>query len=241
MEQRKMSGNLPKISVYTVDTTALCSDELFGRLYAAVSDRRKQKTDRYRFRKNKNQSLGAEYLLMCACREFDLDYGAEMTEGDGGKPAFVGANVSFNLSHSEERAMCVIADCEVGCDVEKIESCNLALARRFFAAEEITALENCKMDTERDTLFYRIWTLKESFLKCTGTGLTVPLASFSVVSDGKMRTILETDGADYLFYEENRQDSYCYALCVRTEQGKGREAYERIKDGIRMERKRIIL
>jgi len=235
-EDTEKNSKQAHISVYTADTAALDDDRLFGKLYAAVSERRKRKTDRYRFRKNKNQSLCAEYLLMCACREFGVDYGSEIREGDGGKPAFAASSVSFNLSHSEKRAMCVMADCEVGCDVEKIERCNPELARRFFAAAEIQALENCETDTERDILFYRIWTLKESYLKCTGQGITVPLSSFSVVADGKIRKVLETDDADYLLFEEKKQDSYCYALCVKTERGAGRKAYERIKEEIRVDK-----
>ena len=47
---------------------------------------------------------------------------------------------------------------------------SLAIARRFFAAEESAQLEACGSD-ERSLLFHQWWTRKEAVLKATGIGL----------------------------------------------------------------------
>lgn len=226
-----MSGEKPRISVYVADAGELSRDDLFDRVYASVSDERKRKTDRYRFRKDKNLSLCAEYLLMRACSEFGVDYKSESVTAFGqGKPRFSRAPVCFSLSHSGERGMCVMSDREVGCDVEKTGGDHMAVARRFFSAPELSMLEKCKTEGEREELFCRLWTLKESFIKCTGEGLSLPLDSFSVVDDGEIIKILHTDSGEYAFFEKDLEGDYRYALCVKLDRGEEEAAFDTVRE-----------
>ncbi len=67
----------------------------------------------------------------------------------------------------------------VGVDIEKIRPIDFAIAERFFTASEYRLL----MDTaeqERLQLFYTLWTLKESYIKFVGKGLSIPLDSFAI-------------------------------------------------------------
>ena len=89
-----------RLKVYAADTSALCNQELFDKLYGKVSESRRRKTDRLHFMKDKCLSLGVEFLLMCACDDFGLDYaGMEITENEFSKPGFKDCSVYFNLSH----------------------------------------------------------------------------------------------------------------------------------------------
>ncbi|MCC8065877.1 MAG: 4'-phosphopantetheinyl transferase superfamily protein [Clostridiales bacterium] len=74
--------------------------------------------------------------------------------------------------------MAVFAETEIGCDIEYKKRPNDKLARRFFCPEEYEWLTRPQSQAEKKDRFYRLWTLKESFLKATGLGLYLPLDSF---------------------------------------------------------------
>mgnify|MGYP003306333710 CR=1 FL=1 len=94
---------------------------------------------------------------------------------EDGKPYLVGDEICFNLSHSDNIALCSVSGDVVGCDVEKIRPYNPKLAKRFFTTEEFSLLE--KSDNP-DLLFTRLWTMKESILKCLGSGLSGGLSEY---------------------------------------------------------------
>lgn len=94
------------------------------------------------------------------------DWGA----GEHGKPYLTNFNgIHFNISHSGSMAMCAVSDSPVGADVEQIKPYSDAVAKRIMSDEE-RRFYLCSPD--KQTLFFQIWTLKESYLKYTGAGLT---------------------------------------------------------------------
>jgi 4'-phosphopantetheinyl transferase len=102
--------------------------------------------------------------------------------GEKGKPYLPGHPVHFNLSHSGEWVVAALAASPVGIDVERIKPNKLRIARRFFTEKEFAAIIAQPEDLQPD-YFFELWTLKESYLKATGKGLTQSLGSFSVISD----------------------------------------------------------
>lgn len=137
----------------------------------------------YRSDKVRREKWLGEWLLRSVLwRVFLLspeDYTLEKAEG--GKPYLVGLaeQVCFNLSHSGEYVVCAFSDRETGVDIERIGRERMNVARRFFHREEIRALEEAGAE-ERKELFFKYWSVKESFLKYKGTGLSCPLSSFAV-------------------------------------------------------------
>lgn len=100
-----------------------------------------------------------------------------------GKPAVVGPSPyrpAFNLSHTNGLVACAVTSAEcVGVDVEFLDrqTAGVDLARRYFAPDEVALLERAPPD-ERQRAFFQIWTLKESYIKAVGQGLSIPLDSF---------------------------------------------------------------
>jgi 4'-phosphopantetheinyl transferase len=87
----------------------------------------------------------------------------------------------FNLSHTRGLVACgVTLRRDIGVDVEHVHERprHLALARRFFAAAEADALAAWPA-AGRDTRFLEYWTLKESYIKARGLGLSLPLRRFA--------------------------------------------------------------
>ena len=205
------------VFVYTADTAVFSDEELFREAYGIVSPERRKKTDRLRFEKDKYLSLGAACLLMWACRDFGVDCARETVITDAnGKPGFAKGFPAFNLSHSGNRAMCAMARFPVGCDVEGISSADVSVAERYFCGEEARAILSREGEAARRDAFIRLWTLKESFMKCTGLGFALPMDRFCVTA-GDGVTVSGTPDSDmYRFFERDPLDGYRYAVCVRS-------------------------
>jgi 4'-phosphopantetheinyl transferase len=94
-----------------------------------------------------------------------------------GKPYLIGESVRFNLSHSGNYAVIGICDSrEIGVDTERIRS-DIEfrdIAARYFAPLELSWLMDAPDEEQRER-FYRLWVVKEAFLKATGEGLSTPL------------------------------------------------------------------
>ncbi len=110
------------------------------------------------------------------------------------------SNVEFNISHAD--GLIVIAVTErgdLGVDVEFTgRRCRtLALANRYFSAQEIGALQVMSDSAQRER-FFDLWTLKEAYIKACGMGLAIPLSSFSF-EFGK-------DGISIAFAPERRDE-----------------------------------
>ncbi|MBQ9157032.1 MAG: 4'-phosphopantetheinyl transferase superfamily protein [Eubacterium sp.] len=200
--------------VYAADVDQLKDEDLFRRLYQSVLPERREKTDRMVFGKDKRLSLGAGALLEWALREEGLkDF--RLTTTANGKPCLAHpGGIYFNLSHSGTRVMCALSDQEIGCDVEQVTEIDLKIARQFFSDEENRALMTCQDKDRRKDLFFRFWTLKESFIKAAGVGLLLPLDQFSIIIDHDRILVRQNlDDRTYYFKEFDLSDGYKYAVC----------------------------
>jgi 4'-phosphopantetheinyl transferase len=82
-------------------------------------------------------------------------------------------NFDFNLSHSCKLVILAIGNGKIGVDIEKIVPIDLDISENCFHKKEIEFIhsdKNKKLDN-----FYKLWTLKESFIKLTGKGLSYPI------------------------------------------------------------------
>lgn len=106
----------------------------------------------------------------------------EFIEGTFGKPALAGAaRCSFNLSHSEDTGVLLIAPRgEIGVDVEVLRPMRdaLALAERNFSRSENADLRALP-ERSRDHAFLTGWTRKEACLKAIGSGLSISPDTFT--------------------------------------------------------------
>lgn len=71
---------------------------------------------------------------------------------------------------------------EVGIDIEQKRKARMEVARRFFpSCRNSVPAKSC--GDAQDELFFRYWSVKESFLKYTGSGLSSPLSASEVRFD----------------------------------------------------------
>ena len=200
--------------VYIADTGALWNEETFNRLVAYVSTERRKKIDKCAKRKSKIQSLGAGLLFEKALDDAGVT-DRTIIVGDNGKPYLAGCAVFFNLSHSGDRVMCALSGGEVGCDVQKTGKKSLKIADRFFSPSEKELLESITDENDKADMFYRLWTLKESYIKMLGTGFETPLGSFTVSMTENI-PVLDGNVNKYYFKEYSLSDDYKYAVCAES-------------------------
>lgn len=90
------------------------------------------------------------------------------------------SGLTFNLSHTQDVIMMgVTRGRMLGVDVERVcaKRASADLAARFFAPSEGAEVVGAPHH-RRDDLFFQYWTLKESYIKARGMGMSIPLAKF---------------------------------------------------------------
>jgi 4'-phosphopantetheinyl transferase len=110
------------------------------------------------------------------------------------------AGLHFNLSHTTGLVTCLVGRMErLGVDTENTQrpmTDLMQLARRYFAPAEVAALD-ATAEHQRRELFFRFWTLKESYIKARGIGLSLGLSRFAFAVSGDGATVkFETDFED---------------------------------------------
>ena len=146
---------------------------------------RQEKVARYRFDKDKLTSAVAGLLIRHIIGERELVYGKYQ------KPYIKDCdNHFFSVSHSERCVAIAIDDTEIGVDVEKIRTKDIdKLAERFFSQGEIAYIAK---SSDKPIAFTEVWTRKEAYLKCKGTGIAEDLSAFDTTSpemSGSIHTI----------------------------------------------------
>lgn len=201
--------------LFVADTKILDDDNLFRYYYDLMPAYRQKKIDTYVFKKDKKLSLGVGVLLMLALKEIGLDIHKEtFIEKKNRKPYLKNRKIFFNLSHSENKVLCAISSDEIGCDIEKIKDIDLMIAKRFFYDEEYALLQSKSSKQEQTELFYRLWTLKESFMKVTGLGFHLPLNQFCIIiKNDKIDVRQNVNKKKYYFSEFNIFDDYKISCC----------------------------
>lgn len=205
--------------IYLADADRLADPEVFEKLYRVLPAHRKEKIDRSRFEKNKRLCMAAWLVLMYALEQEGVDHrDIRLSFGEYGKPYLTDyPELFFNLSHSGNRVMCGVSDREVGCDVQQIKTYDSKLAERFFCPEECQHIAAAGSE-ERDVLFFRYWTLKESFIKNLGRGLSLPLQEFCISLKGDRPVVSQQvlPAESFFFREFELDDGYRYACCSRS-------------------------
>lgn len=151
---------------------------------SCVAAGKRSKLARYHRQADTYRSLLGELLVrLAASRCTGRDNGSLSFEYNSyGKPFLREApEFRFNISHSGEWVVIIysVGELQVGVDVEQIAPMDMKIAESCFSREENRDLSRYS-GQERLDYFFRLWTLKESYVKALGKGLSVPLSSFSL-------------------------------------------------------------
>ena len=138
--------------------------------------------------KNKSdiqKSINSLKLLKIGLNEFGIDlFREDLVYNEFGKPSLKRKDIFYNISHSGKYVTCAISNKIVGIDIQKhIEKFEEIIS--FFSISEKEYLASIPFQKLLIKEFFKIWTVKESYVKFLGRGLYKELDSFSLFLDKK--------------------------------------------------------
>lgn len=204
----------------------------YQKVLSLVPEYRKEKVLKLRTEKDKCRSLTAGLLLnysigrflnskiknpplhiislQMAANFYNPQYDFVTATGAEGKPYFPQQpEICFNLSHSGNFAVCIIADKPCGIDIEGGRTIKLSVAQRFFSSWEYEWIQSAKDTVGQEERFLRIWTLKEAYAKLTGLGIAkeISQAAYILKQDTKQLIFADVDyAAQYQLIEQEYQN-----------------------------------
>ncbi|MES2936649.1 MAG: 4'-phosphopantetheinyl transferase superfamily protein [Pseudomonadota bacterium] len=149
------------------------------------------------------------------------------TENKYGKPTAANEParamaLSFNVTHTEGLvALGVTRKAALGVDAENTgtRQAPIDVADHFFAPDETSALARIGAERQHDR-FFQYWTLKESYIKARGMGLSIPLDKFAFLF--RTEELLEltvhpelADVASRWHFWQYRPPGFLLAVCAQ--------------------------
>lgn len=150
--------------IYFFDDYESFSAEKFAEL---LPKERAEKYRRLRQKRDKENCVAAYLLLRYALRENGIN-SFEIAMSENGKPYLKGEKFFFNISHCSQGVGVAVDEFPVGLDLQEKGEFKEKIAERFFAVDECKKI---KTSADKDESFTRLWTLKESVIKCKGKTL----------------------------------------------------------------------
>ncbi len=191
--------------LYVLEGLTFVTPEQMERAGLLVTEQRRSYAARYRFHKDRVQSIFSFLLLQYGLKE---EYGITrkpILNYSKGKPVLTGLEwLHFNLSHCQLAAACGLSHAPVGVDVQDWTRGHLSVAKQVCSLEELALL---KEESDPEIAFAKLWTRKESYGKYTGQGIIYPMKETNLWEASPLGTVMET----FLF------QGYALSYCAEKE------------------------
>lgn len=165
-------------------------------------------------RESKGQQHDVAHRLLSLALE--REYGIEsytLGKSSHGKPYLEGYdNIKINLSHCSGLAVCAVGEYALGVDCEQLRAVRDGVVRRVCTENEAYDIEHS--ETPKLT-FTRLWTLKESFVKAVGRGISYPMKNAEFSFSG---TDIYTNVTGASFRQWVIGGRYVISLCMKPQE-----------------------
>ncbi len=207
------------------------NNDLLQRYRALLSPPELQAQQRFHFEKDRHRYLVTRALVRTVLSRYapiapqDWVFAANAY----GKPsvahsAAVAQTLSFNVSHTHDLVLVgVTRGAALGVDVESTQrGAALDAAQAFFAPSEVADLAQLPAHLQADR-FFQYWTLKESYIKARGLGLSIGLDQFSfdLSQPGRVRLWVDPgqndSAAHWRFWQLRPSPQHWVAVCARSQ------------------------
>lgn len=223
-----------RIHIYLFHIEELGDAASFDAASLKVDEVRKHKIAQYSSETEKKRSLGAGLLLQYAVYEKEKKEFSSLVEkvtleqilnipenasfsfrtGEMGKPYFVEyPDLFFSLSHSGAYVMLGVSNREIGVDIQlHTKEVKEALAKKVLTPEELNTFEHLELN-KKALFFYRCWTIKESYCKLTGKGLSEGMNGIEIhFQEGKIYKD-SVEKADFMEPDIGEYE-YSMSICI---------------------------
>lgn len=203
-----------KNHIYLSKIDLSLNQDTYGSLLQIISKENRERCGRFKFKKDALRTLYGELILRYVLvQQFSYkNEDIKMLKSDEGKPYVKDCPIHFNISHSGDYVVCAFSEQPVGIDIEQIKEVDLSIAKRFFCQceyEDLFAQDN----SNRLNYFFSLWTLKESYIKWLGSGMSTPLNSFFFKIDGNSIFMTDTCRKAAPFFKQIPIDGYKLSIC----------------------------
>ncbi|NLD48108.1 MAG: 4'-phosphopantetheinyl transferase superfamily protein [Clostridiaceae bacterium] len=204
------------LEIYAVKLEKEIRNDIYEGIFSCIPLEKQNRIKRFRRFEDAHRATIAEALIrsiiisVLGIKNEDMEF----KTNEYGKPYLEGAdNFHYNLSHSGEYVVCAVSDKPVGIDIERIKDMKFDIAERFFSKEETQSL--LSIDEEyRLERFFDFWTLKESYIKADGKGLSIPLDSFSFqIKEDEICLTTQNELFGCFFKQYNIDKNYKLSAC----------------------------
>ena len=201
------------MNIYTIRKPEIITDQQMDRYLSKIPMERQDRVGRYIRQEDAIRSLCGSLLIQYVIQKELKEDNVTYSYNKYGKP-FINEFPKFhyNISHSHDWVVCATDNIEVGIDIEKIKEIDLGIAKRFFAPIEYAQIERRPSDQQL-SCFYEYWTMKESFIKALGKGLSIPLNSFCIREENGEYITIDQQSKVYLFNHIHLDKEYKLAVC----------------------------
>lgn len=183
-----------------------------------ISEDEKQKIKKYKFIDDAYRSVFANMLVrFVAVKFYRLKYhDIAFKYSEYGKP-YLQEDLSFhfNISHTHEWIVCAVDQMPVGIDIECLLPRDISSIIRFFSKTEQDSFL-LKEESQKLHYFYELWTLKESYIKKCGLGLSIPLNTFSINEKNNEFCLENQQNKDIFFKQYFIDEKYIMAVCANS-------------------------
>lgn len=220
-----------EIHLHYVRTDEVSDPVLLKHYQAMLSEQERHQMSRFYYQAHRHQFLLTRALLRCGLSQYhDLDPADWYFDRNGYDKPFVSQAaledpVRFNISHAQGLVICGFsASHEVGVDVEDAQRSTGAAFQhlaRYFSQHEIDALTQLPEKQQRQR-FFDLWTLKESYIKARGMGLSIPLNHFGFkFKHGELNGFyideaLSDKASDWQFWQLTMHPNYRLAVAIKS-------------------------
>ena len=177
---------------YLLDASALPDPKEDESVLSGIPDWRRAKILKYLRPCDRKLSLGAWRLMESSLKQHGF-LAENVIIGKNGKPECKG--IYFNLSHSLDMVLCAVSKNPVGCDIEKVTNAPIEDSEHYFSKKECRHIADASNPTDADRRFFRLWTMKESYMKMTGEGISlspirieIDLDNLAILRDGVLQS-----------------------------------------------------
>jgi 4'-phosphopantetheinyl transferase len=179
-------GGERMIQVFALRIPESLDDRNIIKLLNLLSLDKRLKTIGYIKKEDRLRSLFAELLARFMIQQAAGIEAASVSfsYNEYGKPLIANhRGLYVNWTHAGEWVACVLADVEVGIDIEKVQKVESKLVYRCLSESELVEYER-KAEKEKSEYFIKQWTLKESYAKWDSRGLFIPFRTITFNEDG---------------------------------------------------------
>lgn len=195
---------------YLLDASTLPDPKEDESVLSGIPDWRRAYILRYLRPYDRKLSLGAWRLMESSLKQHGFS-AENVTIGKNGKPECKG--IYFNLSHSSDMVLCAVSENPVGCDIEKVTDAPMEVAEHYFSKKECLYIANASNLTDAYRRFFRLWTMKESYMKMTGEGMS--LSPNRIEIDINNMTVLRDGVLQSCEFQDNSIDGYEITICTK--------------------------